>query len=106
MDVIQDQPKDQHNLQNQTRLRQLHLQKEIHDEWDNDQQQSQQQQQQQQHQQPAPAPATAEPTAEPTQTAGTTIQLCITIKPPKKQLPNLQEKQPYVDKWIRQRRQA
>ena len=43
----------------------------------------------------APAAATAaEPTAE--TEAGTTI------KPPKKQLPNLQEKQPYVDKWIRQ----
>ena len=52
-----------------------------------------------------PAAATAaEPTAE--TEAGTTIQLCITIKPPKKQLPNLQEKQPYVDKWIHQRRQA
>ena len=48
--------------------------------------------------------ATAEPTAE--TEGGTTIQLCIAIKPPKKQLPNLQEKQPYVDKWIRQRRQA
>ena len=62
----------------------------------------------------APAPATATATAataataEPTADteAGTTIQLCITIKPPKKQLPNLQEKQPYVDKWIRQRQQA
>ena len=49
-----------------------------------------------------PAAATAaEPTAK--TEAGTTIQLCITIKPPKKQLPNLQEKQPHVDKWIRQR---
>ena len=47
---------------------------------------------------PAPAPAPAPATAD--TEAGTTI------KPPKKQLPNLQEKQPYVDKWIRQRRQA
>ena len=46
----------------------------------------------------AAAATAAEPTAE--TEAGTTI------KPPKKQLPNLQEKQPYVDKWIRQRRQA
>ena len=51
MDVIQDQPNDQHNLRNHSRLRQLQLQKEIHDEWDKDQQQSQQQQQQHQQQQ-------------------------------------------------------
>ena len=47
------------------------------------------------------AAAAPEPTAE--TEAGTTIQACITIKPPEKQFSNLQEKQPYADKWIRQR---
>ena len=46
-----------------------------------------------------PAAATSESTAE----AGTTIQVRPTIKPPEKQFSNLQEKQPYVDKWICQR---
>ena len=50
MDVIQDQPKDQHKLPKQTHLRELQLQKEIHDGLDNDQQSQQQQQQQQQQQ--------------------------------------------------------
>ena len=51
MDVIQDQPKDQHKLQKQTHLRQLQLQKEIHDDRDNNQQYQQQSQQKQQNQQ-------------------------------------------------------
>ena len=74
MDVIQDQPKDQHKLQKQTHLRQLQLQKEIHDDRDNDQQYQQQS---------ATAAAAAESTAE----AGTTIQVCLTIKPPEKTTP-------------------
>ena len=51
MDVIQDQPKDQHKLQKQTHLTQLQLQKEIYDDRDNNQQYQQQSQQQQQNQQ-------------------------------------------------------
>ena len=88
MDVIQKQPKDQHNLQNQPQLRQLQLQKEILNEWDNSQQQSQQHHQQQHQQQQ---------NQQQKQIAGTTI------KPPEKQFSNLQEKQPYADKWICQR---
>ena len=49
----------------------------------------------------AAAPAAAEPTTE--TEAGTTILSYTTIKPPEKQFSNLQEKQPYADKWICQR---
>ena len=49
----------------------------------------------------AEAPAAAEPTTE--TEAGTIIQAYTTIKPPEKQFSNLQEKQPYADKWICQR---
>ena len=92
MDVIQVQPKDQHKLQKQTHLRQLQLQKEIHDDRDNDQQYQQQS-----------AAAAAESTAE-AEINNTSRDL--QYKPPEKQLPNLQEKQPYADKCICQRRQA